>query len=432
MDRRRSQSRNDAKYGLLELAIRDILTSVKPTDEDRQMRFNIINEFRAVVQSVQSLRGATVEPFGSYVSNLYNRWGDLDISIDVSSGSLVPSAKKRQKQILLRDVMRALQRSGRARSSQFIPTARVPLLIFQSNYRHISCDISVCNIQGQMKSKFLLWITEIDERFRDMVLLIKEWAKAKNINDPKSGTLNSYSLCLLVIFHFQTCSPPILPPLEDVYDGNIAVDLTGMRQRVERNIQETCATNLARFRSQALRHVNQSSLCELFVSFFEKFSTIGDLVTEYAICPFIGNWKSKRSNEKWMQKRYQIVIEDPFEHLENVTRAVDLNGLTRITEAFEETHRILSSSTYLSHRNALIANLARPLVSESLSERNTQGRSSGFNPHSPLPSAIMTPTQDLFTRALRLESHPSSSTTSFQRPRTVQMQSQQHWRHRNP
>lgn len=32
---------------------------------------------------------------------------------------------------------------------------------------------------------------------------IKEWAKAKAINDPKNGTLNSYSLCLLVIFHFQ-------------------------------------------------------------------------------------------------------------------------------------------------------------------------------------------------------------------------------------
>ena len=32
---------------------------------------------------------------------------------------------------------------------------------------------------------------------------IKEWAKAQKINDPKSGSLNSYSLCLLVLFHFQ-------------------------------------------------------------------------------------------------------------------------------------------------------------------------------------------------------------------------------------
>lgn len=32
---------------------------------------------------------------------------------------------------------------------------------------------------------------------------VKEWAKAHHINDSKSGTLNSYSLSLLVIFHFQ-------------------------------------------------------------------------------------------------------------------------------------------------------------------------------------------------------------------------------------
>lgn len=91
-------------------------------------------------------------------------------------------------------------------------------------------------------------------------LQVKEWAKAQNINDPKKGTLNSYSLCLLVIFHFQvsfliqdlisklfftytsakftdyshslplislfyiyqTCVPAILPPLKEIYDGNVA------------------------------------------------------------------------------------------------------------------------------------------------------------------------------------------------------------------
>lgn len=56
--------------------------------------------------------GALVEPFGSFVSNLYTRWGDLDISVDVPNGSLVPSVGKRRKQTLLRDIMRALRRNG--------------------------------------------------------------------------------------------------------------------------------------------------------------------------------------------------------------------------------------------------------------------------------------------------------------------------------
>ena len=120
--------------------------------------------------------------------------------------------------------------SGFAGYIQFIPHARVPVLQYVSNRYGISCDISINNFAGRIKSKIFYWVNTLDERFSDMVLLvwielakvfaatfflgklnaqlqlsfqIKEWSKAQNINDPKSGSLNSYSLCLLVLFHFQ-------------------------------------------------------------------------------------------------------------------------------------------------------------------------------------------------------------------------------------
>lgn len=37
----------------------------------------------------------------------------------------------------------------------------------------------------------------------NLYLQVKEWAKAHNINDPKSGSMNSYALSLLVVFHLQ-------------------------------------------------------------------------------------------------------------------------------------------------------------------------------------------------------------------------------------
>lgn len=55
---------------------------------------------------------------------------------------------------------------------QLIPNARVPILKSVSNRQGVSCDISVDNLQGLVKSKFLFWISEIDDRFRDMVLLV--------------------------------------------------------------------------------------------------------------------------------------------------------------------------------------------------------------------------------------------------------------------
>ncbi|MCE5165701.1 Protein heso1 [Datura stramonium] len=213
-------------YNLLEHTLRNILHSINPLEEDWSMRFQLIHELRAMIENIEILRGATVEPFGSFVSNLFTRWGDLDISIELLNGSYIASAGKKQKLSLLGDVLKALRAKGGCRKLQFIANARVPILKFQGNY-NISCDISINNLSGQMKSKILYWINTIDGRFRDMVLLVKEWAKAHNINDSKTGTLNSYSLSLLVVFHFQTCVPAILPPLKDIYPGNMVDDLTG-------------------------------------------------------------------------------------------------------------------------------------------------------------------------------------------------------------
>lgn len=56
--------------------------------------------------------GATVEPFGSFVSNLFTKWGDLDISIELQNGSYISSPGKKHKQSLLGDVLKALRKKG--------------------------------------------------------------------------------------------------------------------------------------------------------------------------------------------------------------------------------------------------------------------------------------------------------------------------------
>lgn len=69
--------------------------------------------------------GATVEPFGSFVSNLFTKWGDLDISIELQNGSYISSPGKKHKQSLLADVLRALRKKGNLLQVQ----AETPLLL---------------------------------------------------------------------------------------------------------------------------------------------------------------------------------------------------------------------------------------------------------------------------------------------------------------
>ncbi|MED6192572.1 Protein heso1 [Stylosanthes scabra] len=366
-----------SKYGMLDNVLNDILKAVTPLQEDWAVRFGIINDLRLVAESVESLRGATVEPFGSFVSNLFTRWGDLDISIELSNGSHISSVGKKHKQTLLGDLLKALRAKGGWNNLQFIINARVPILKLRRYPSGISCDISINNLQGHMKSKMLLWISKIDGRFHDMVLLVKEWAKAHKINNPKTGTFNSYSLSLLVIFHFQTCAPAILPPLKDIYPGNMVDDLIGVRADVEDLIAETCDTNINRFLSDKSRPKNKKSLAEHFVEFLRKFAQMDSWASKMGISPHTGQWEQIKDNTRWLPKTYAIFVEDPFEQPQNTARSVSSGNLPKIAKAFLETYSVLISSQ---NPSSILIYLAPPLVSRHIMQPAMPNYGGGYLP----------------------------------------------------
>lgn len=44
---------------------------------------------------------------------------------------------------------------------------------------------------------------QLDWRVRPLVIIVKLWAQANNINDAKNKTISSYSLVLMVIHYLQ-------------------------------------------------------------------------------------------------------------------------------------------------------------------------------------------------------------------------------------
>ncbi|KAI3832431.1 hypothetical protein MKX03_020665, partial [Papaver bracteatum] len=249
---------------------------------------------------------ATVRTFGSYVCNLYTRWGDLDISIQ-KQGSLL-----------------------------------------HNNHNNITCDISINNWAGVMKSHLLHF----------------EWAKSEDINNARDGTLNSYALCLLVIFHFQTCKPPILPPLKELHTGEIgAGSLINFFYRDD--LINQMKANIEKFKRERL--INASSLSELFVSFFQKFSAV-EIANDNYFCTYTGTWEQRTFTEKWEEISDSYLpffdvpplhIRDPFARTENVARSVD--DTTKIFKAFRKTYAMLLSASGRD-RFSLISNLVKPEI----------------------------------------------------------------------
>ncbi|KAI3832430.1 hypothetical protein MKX03_020664 [Papaver bracteatum] len=322
-----SSSNYGTNGGVLELTLKETLAVIKPTEEDVTARTRVIDELQAIVnQSAVPYSSATVNPFGSYICNLYTRWGDLDISIQIQDPLRRSTA--------LKHLREAVTRRNTFRN------ARIPLLVVESNnHNNITCDISINNYAGVFKSIFLGW----------------EWAKSEGINNSRDGTFTSYALSLLVIFHFQTCEPPVLPPLKELHTGEIVAgrrflsfDLQDLRNQMTANVEK--------FKRERL--TNTISLSELFVSFFQKFSTI-EMEKDTYLCTYTGKWEQSRGGFLSLSERSMLHIEDPFARLENAAWGV--YDTRKISEAFQKTYSMLISASGRD-RFSLITNLVRPEI----------------------------------------------------------------------
>jgi hypothetical protein len=89
-------------------------------------------------------------------------------------------------------------------------------------------DVGFDNLLAVHNTRLLRTYSRIDPRFRQMVMIVKHWAKQRSINDTYSGTLSSYAYVVMVVHFLQyACEPPILPCLQRLPpDGRNEILLT--------------------------------------------------------------------------------------------------------------------------------------------------------------------------------------------------------------
>ncbi|KAG7564602.1 hypothetical protein ISN44_As10g013630 [Arabidopsis suecica] len=146
----------------------------------------------------------------------------VDVSINFGSGTSELSRVKKL-EILERFAtkLRSLEGQGFVRNVVPIFNARVPIVKFYDQETGIECDLAVESKDGILVSKIISIISQIDDRFQKLCMLIKHWAKAHGVNNASQQTLNSISITLLVAHHLQTQSPPILPPFSTLFKDGI-------------------------------------------------------------------------------------------------------------------------------------------------------------------------------------------------------------------
>ncbi|XBI20213.1 hypothetical protein VPH35_061559 [Triticum aestivum] len=87
-------------YDVLEKCTKDILSIIKPTEDDQNKRLNAIQEIVDSIYLVGRLGDAAVKPFGSFLSKLYAKSGDLDVSVELPNVSGFPTSKEKKQSLL--------------------------------------------------------------------------------------------------------------------------------------------------------------------------------------------------------------------------------------------------------------------------------------------------------------------------------------------
>ncbi|XP_042467239.1 protein HESO1-like [Zingiber officinale] len=146
----------------------------------------------------------------------------------------------------------------------------------------------------------------------------------------------------------------IFPPLRAIINEERISD-RGWSNFSGSPFEDVCSANIQRFRSS--RIINQSSLAQLLLSFFDKFSDIRTSGSDYSISTYEGRQKSHR-----FCRSLPLIIEDPFKRMENAARTVRWVELPKISNAFKNAHNKLSSGSALSDHDSLLSLLTRPFL----------------------------------------------------------------------
>jgi len=268
---------------------------------------------------------------GSTVTGL-SRWqSDLDMCLmfrDYHDDVI----DQRRSTELLEKVKKLLsaERFGHFSNFELIP-AKVVLLQFNDNQSKIKIQLNVGNRCGIRNTHLIKFYVDLDPRVAKVVIAVKRWAQANDINSAFKRSLSSYSLTLMVINYLQCgCGRPVLPCLQ-TQSPEMFHELTDVHRI-------SVVAPRPAWTSQ-----NKMSVAELFTGFMAYYA----FKFQYKECCV--SVRLGRVIPKSTAKAYKsptncpgdwnfIAIEEPYERWNTAKSVWDPNIFNHILSVFKSSH----------------------------------------------------------------------------------------------
>ena len=120
------------------------------------------------------------------------------------------------------------------RDVKILSRARIPMIKVRDTNSHLRTDITFTASDPTCARKLCDTYIKLDIRIKHLMILLRYWAKQRNIHDPCFGTLSAWALFNMAVFWGSTCKGPIVPIVKK---GNEA-ELKGWKERDGKSLGE--------------------------------------------------------------------------------------------------------------------------------------------------------------------------------------------------
>ncbi|OAX82878.1 hypothetical protein ACJ72_02775 [Emergomyces africanus] len=190
--------------------------------------------------------------------------------------------------------------------------AKVPIVKIWDPELRLACDMNVNNTLALENTRMIRTYVEIDDRVRQLAMIVKYWTKRRILNDAAlGGTLSSYTWICLIINFLQTRNPPILPCLQKRPPKQPQkADDTG--SSFDDDMEQLAGFGQA----------NKSSLGELLFQFFRYYGHEIDYETK-VMSVREGTLISKEGKGWHLLQNNRLCVEEPFNTSRNLGNTAD-------------------------------------------------------------------------------------------------------------
>lgn len=324
-----SERFRDILDGLCFLCYREL----SPSIGEQQKREQILASLERFIRKEYNDK-AQLCLFGSSKNGFGFRDSDLDICMTLEGHD---TAEKLNCKEIIEALAKVLKKHTGLRNILPITTAKVPIVKFEHRQSGLEGDISLYNTLAQHNTRMLAKYAAIDTRVQYLGYTMKVFAKRCDIGDASRGSLSSYAYILMVLYFLQQRQPPVIPVLQEIFDGNLA------HQRMVDGWNAYFFDDLDEMRRRHPElHQNKETVGELWLGLLRFYTEEFDF-KEHVIS--IRQHKRLTTFEKqWTSKC--IAIEDPFDLNHNLGAGVSRKMTNFIMKAFINGRKLFGTPFY--------------------------------------------------------------------------------------